>query len=80
MVSVPEIEFEERVLEAVVPNVAAGGGWMRTRLSPEAGPLPCSSARLLTDVTCAVTRKAFEGQIRRATRGATARHPAGKAR
>jgi galactose-1-phosphate uridylyltransferase len=47
---VPTIEFEERDLEAVVPDVAAGGGWTQTLLRWRRDPLTGASARLLTGV------------------------------
>jgi galactose-1-phosphate uridylyltransferase len=47
---VSAIVFEERDLEAMVPDPAAGGRWSRTRLRWRQDPLTGSSARILTGV------------------------------
>ena len=44
------IEFEERDLEASVPDLAAGGAWTRVRLRWRRDPLTGASARILTGV------------------------------
>jgi UDPglucose--hexose-1-phosphate uridylyltransferase len=44
------IDFEERDLEARVPDVAAGGVWTRVRLRWRRDPLTGASARILTGV------------------------------
>jgi UDPglucose--hexose-1-phosphate uridylyltransferase len=44
------IEFEERDLEARVPDPAAGGTWTRARLRWRRDPLTGASARILTGV------------------------------
>ena len=44
------IEFEERDLEASVPDLAAGGAWARVRLRWRRDPLTGASARILTGV------------------------------
>jgi galactose-1-phosphate uridylyltransferase len=44
------IEFEERDLEARVPDLAAGGQWTTTRLRWRRDPLTGHSARILTGV------------------------------
>jgi UDPglucose--hexose-1-phosphate uridylyltransferase len=44
------IDFEERDLEAVVPDLAAGGAWTRVRLRWRRDPLTGASARILTGV------------------------------
>src|SRR5579862_3845714 len=45
---VPAIDFEERELEASVPDLAAGGAWTRVRLRWRRDPLTGASARILT--------------------------------
>jgi UDPglucose--hexose-1-phosphate uridylyltransferase len=47
---VRSITFEERELEAQVPDLAAGGAWTRTRLRWRRDPLTGASARILTGV------------------------------
>jgi UDPglucose--hexose-1-phosphate uridylyltransferase len=47
---VTTIEFEERDLEASVPDLAAGGAWTRVRLRWRRDPLTGASARILTGV------------------------------
>ena len=42
------IEFEERDLEASVPDLAAGGAWTQVRLRWRRDPLTGASARILT--------------------------------
>jgi UDPglucose--hexose-1-phosphate uridylyltransferase len=42
------IDFEERDLEATVPDLAAGGTWTRVRLRWRRDPLTGASARILT--------------------------------
>ncbi|MGH3258915.1 MAG: hypothetical protein ACRDOU_26535 [Streptosporangiaceae bacterium] len=42
------IDFEERELEASVPDLAAGGAWTRVRLRWRRDPLTGASARILT--------------------------------
>ncbi|MGD0376690.1 MAG: hypothetical protein ABSB01_19160 [Streptosporangiaceae bacterium] len=44
------IDFEERELEARVPDLAAGGTWTRVRLRWRRDPLTGASARILTGV------------------------------
>ena len=44
------IYFEERDLEASVPDLAAGGAWTRVRLRWRRDPLTGASARILTGV------------------------------
>jgi galactose-1-phosphate uridylyltransferase len=44
------IDFEERDMEAMVPDLAAGGAWTRTRLRWRRDPLTGASARILTGV------------------------------
>jgi UDPglucose--hexose-1-phosphate uridylyltransferase len=44
------ISFEERDLEARVPDLAAGGAWTRVRLRWRKDPLTGASARILTGV------------------------------
>jgi galactose-1-phosphate uridylyltransferase len=44
------IDFEERDLEARVPDLAAGGAWGRVRLRWRRDPLTGASARILTGV------------------------------
>jgi UDPglucose--hexose-1-phosphate uridylyltransferase len=44
------IDFEERDLEASVPDPAAGGAWTRVRLRWRRDPLTGASARILTGV------------------------------
>jgi len=44
------IDFEERELEARVPDVAAGGVWTRVRLRWRQDPLTGASARILTGI------------------------------
>ena len=44
------IDFEERDLEARVPDLAAGGTWTRVRLRWRRDPLTGASARILTGV------------------------------
>ena len=44
------IDFEERDLEASVPDLAAGGAWTRVRLRWRRDPLTGASARILTGV------------------------------
>ncbi len=46
----PAIDFEERDMEASVPDLAAGGAWTRTQLRWRRDPLTGASARLLTGV------------------------------
>jgi UDPglucose--hexose-1-phosphate uridylyltransferase len=46
--SVVAISFEERELEARVPDLAAGGAWTRVRLRWRQDPLTGSSTRILT--------------------------------
>jgi galactose-1-phosphate uridylyltransferase len=46
----PAIEFEEHDLEAMVPDLAAGGAWTPTRLRWRRDPLTGASARILTGV------------------------------
>jgi galactose-1-phosphate uridylyltransferase len=48
--SVTAIEFEERDLEASVPDLSAGGAWTRVRLRWRRDPLTGASARILTGV------------------------------
>jgi galactose-1-phosphate uridylyltransferase len=50
VVSVAAIEFEERDLEARVPDLAAGGAWTRVRLRWRRDPLTGAGARILTGV------------------------------
>jgi UDPglucose--hexose-1-phosphate uridylyltransferase len=45
---VAEIVFEERDLEAQVPDLSAGGAWTRVRLRWRRDPLTGASARILT--------------------------------
>jgi UDPglucose--hexose-1-phosphate uridylyltransferase len=45
---VAAIDFEERDLEASVPDLAAGGAWTRVRLRWRRDPLTGASARILT--------------------------------
>jgi UDPglucose--hexose-1-phosphate uridylyltransferase len=47
---VATIEFEERDLEASVPDPGAGGAWTRVRLRWRRDPLTGASARILTGV------------------------------
>jgi UDPglucose--hexose-1-phosphate uridylyltransferase len=47
---VPAIDFEERDMEAMVPDLAAGGAWTQTRLRWRRDPLTGASARILTGV------------------------------
>jgi UDPglucose--hexose-1-phosphate uridylyltransferase len=47
---VTAIEFEERDLEAQVPDLSAGGAWVTTRLRWRRDPLTGASARILTGV------------------------------
>jgi UDPglucose--hexose-1-phosphate uridylyltransferase len=47
---VAAIDFEERDLEARVPDLAAGGAWTRVRLRWRRDPLTGASARILTGV------------------------------
>jgi UDPglucose--hexose-1-phosphate uridylyltransferase len=47
---VTTIEFEERDLEASVPDLAAGGAWTRVPLRWRRDPLTGASARILTGV------------------------------
>jgi UDPglucose--hexose-1-phosphate uridylyltransferase len=47
---VAAIDFEERDLEARVPDLAAGGTWTRVRLCWRRDPLTGASARILTGV------------------------------
>jgi UDPglucose--hexose-1-phosphate uridylyltransferase len=49
-VNVVAINFEERDLEAQVPDLAAGGAWTRVRLRWRRDPLTGASARILTGV------------------------------
>ena len=44
------IEFDERDLDARVPDLAAGGAWTRVRLRWRRDPLTGASARILTGV------------------------------
>src|SRR6516162_8497140 len=44
------IAFEERDMEAMVPDLAAGGAWTRTQLRWRRDPLTGASARILTGV------------------------------
>jgi galactose-1-phosphate uridylyltransferase len=44
------IAFEERDMEAMVPDISAGGAWTRTRLRWRRDPLTGASARILTGV------------------------------
>ena len=44
------IDFEERDLEASVPDLGAGGAWTRVRLRWRRDPLTGASARILTGV------------------------------
>jgi galactose-1-phosphate uridylyltransferase len=46
----PAIDFEERDMEASVPDLAAGGTWSRTQLRWRRDPLTGASARILTGV------------------------------
>ena len=46
----PAIDFEERDMEASVPDLAAGGAWTRTQLRWRRDPLTGASARILTGV------------------------------
>jgi galactose-1-phosphate uridylyltransferase len=46
----PAINFEERDMEASVPDLAAGGAWTRTQLRWRRDPLTGASARILTGV------------------------------
>jgi galactose-1-phosphate uridylyltransferase len=46
----PVIDFEERDMEAMVPDVSAAGAWTRTRLRWRRDPLTGASARILTGV------------------------------
>src|SRR5580704_8676825 len=50
VISVTAIDFEERDLEASVPDLAAGGAWTRVRLRWRRDPLTGASARILTGV------------------------------
>jgi UDPglucose--hexose-1-phosphate uridylyltransferase len=50
MVTMGAINFEERDLEARVPDLAAGGAWTRVRLRWRKDPLTGASARILTGV------------------------------
>src|SRR5271170_4190395 len=50
VISVSAIDFEERELEARVPDLAAGGAWTRVRLRWRKDPLTGASARILTGV------------------------------
>jgi UDPglucose--hexose-1-phosphate uridylyltransferase len=50
VVIVAAIDFEERDLEARVPDLAAGGTWTRVRLRWRRDPLTGASARILTGV------------------------------
>src|SRR6516162_7069608 len=50
VVTVAAIDFEERDLEARVPDLAAGGAWTRVRLRWRRDPLTGASARILTGV------------------------------
>jgi galactose-1-phosphate uridylyltransferase len=69
VVTVAAIDFEERDLEARVPDLAAGGAWTRVRLRWRRDPLTGVSARILTgvklqpdsrtDLTELTTRPAF---------------------
>jgi UDPglucose--hexose-1-phosphate uridylyltransferase len=47
---VAAIDFEERDLEASVPDLGAGGAWTRVRLRWRRDPLTGASARILTGV------------------------------
>jgi UDPglucose--hexose-1-phosphate uridylyltransferase len=47
---VPAIEFEEREMNAMVPDLAAGGAWTPTLLRWRRDPLTGASARILTGV------------------------------
>jgi len=51
------IEFEERDLEARVPDLAAGGTWTRVRLRWRRDPLTGASARILTGVKLQPSRR-----------------------
>jgi galactose-1-phosphate uridylyltransferase len=44
------IAFEEQDMEAMVPDISAGGAWTRTRLRWRRDPLTGASARILTGV------------------------------
>src|SRR5246127_2099399 len=46
----PAISFEERDMEASVPDLAAGGAWTQVRLRWRRDPLTGASARILTGV------------------------------
>ena len=50
VITVAVIEFDERDLEARVPDLAAGGAWTRVRLRWRQDPLTGASARILTGV------------------------------
>ena len=50
VISVTAIDFEERDLEANVPDLGAGGAWTRVRLRWRRDPLTGASARILTGV------------------------------
>ena len=44
------LHFEERDMDAMVPDLSAGGAWMHTRLRWRRDPLTGASARILTGV------------------------------
>src|SRR6185312_13055338 len=48
LLDVATIKFDERDLDAQVPDLAAGGAWTRVRLRWRRDPLTGSSARILT--------------------------------
>ena len=50
IVTVAAIDFEERDLEASVPDLAAGGAWTKVRLRWRRDPLTGASTRILTGV------------------------------
>ena len=52
-----EIDFEERDLEARVPDLAAGGTWTRVRLRWRRDPLTGASARILNGVKLQPARR-----------------------
>src|SRR5215471_12420634 len=58
VITVAAIDFEERDLEARVPDLAAGGTWTRVRLRWRRDPLTGVSARILTGVKLQPDRRA----------------------
>ena len=59
----PAIDFEERDMEASVPDLAAGGAWTRTQLRWRRDPLTGASARILTGVKLQPTTRPDLGEL-----------------